>query len=79
MKVSEILKNFDFLGKIKILENCTNSRREEVCFEGTSSNCPWIYAEMDVDTSEDGEGMFVGIGVGDIEPYLGIYVKEDKD
>ena len=77
MKVSEVLKNFDFMGKVKILECYNDNSGEEECFKGTAFDCPWVYAEMSVDTDEDGEGIFVGIDDGDTEPYLGIYVKED--
>lgn len=75
MQVREVLKNFDFVGKVKILEIQGNNGEEE-CYFGTAFDCPWVWAEMYVDTDTDGEGMFVDIDKATNEPYLGIYVKE---
>lgn len=79
MKVKDVLKNFDCMGKVKILEVYVGGDGEEECYSGTAFDCPWAWADMAVDTNEDGEGMFVGIDEGTHEPYLGIYVKEDDD
>ena len=79
MKVKEVLKNFDFMGNIKILECYKDNSGEEECYSGAAFDCPWVYADMFVETDENGEGMLVGIDDGTHEPYLGIYVKEDDD
>ncbi len=78
LRVHTLLKNYDFLCKIKVLEVGKDSSTEpEVCYQGNVLDCPWIYADMVVDTTENGEGLFVCIEDG--EPYLGIYVREVKD
>ena len=79
MKVRDVLKNFDFMGNIKILEFYEDNNDEEVDYSGNVLDCPWGYADMAIDTNDNGEGIFVGIDEGTHEPYLGIYVKEDND
>ena len=72
MRVKDVLKNYDFMGRVKIFEE-----NEELCYDGLVFDCPWVWAEMVVDTNENGEGMFVEIDKNTSEPYLGIYVKEE--
>ena len=72
MRVKDVLKNFDFMGKVRIFEE-----NEELCYDGLAFDCPWVWAEMVVATDENGEGIFVEIDKNTSEPYLGIYVKEE--
>lgn len=78
MKVIEILKNLDYICKVKILEAGSGTLSDDVCFEGEVLDVPWCYAEMYVDTTENGEGLFVDIDKESRQPYLGIYVREEE-
>lgn len=75
MKVKTVLANFDFLGKIKIFDG---EEGEEASFFGYALDCPWVYADMYVDTTKDSEGLFVDIDADSGRPFLGIYVREVK-
>lgn len=76
LKVKDVLKNFDLYGKVKIFETNAINEESELLYEGLAFDCPWIWAEMVVDTNEDGEGLFVEIDKNTSEPYLGIYAEE---
>jgi hypothetical protein len=78
MKVKDVLKNFDIMDNIKILE-CYKDCSEEELYSGDAFDCPWIFADMTIDTNDNNEGMFVGVDKNTFEVYLGIYVKEDND
>lgn len=79
MKVIEILRNFDYLCKVKILEAGSGTLSDDICYEGDALDVPWCYAEMYVDTTDDGEGLFVSIDEKSQKPYLGIYIREKEE
>lgn len=73
LKIKTILKNFDFLGTIKVYD----SETDEELYSGDPNAYPWSLVNMTVDTNEEAEGLFVGIDEKSKEPYLGIIVTED--
>lgn len=75
LKVHDVLKNYDFLSLVKIIE-MDYAENECELFSGDAYSCPWGLADMVVDTNSDGEGMFVDIDEKSGRAYLGIYVRE---
>lgn len=75
MKVHDVLKNYDFLSEVKIIE-MDYAGNECNLFFGKAYDCPWSLADMIIDTNSDGEGMFVDIDEESGKVYLGIYAKE---
>ena len=74
LKVKRIIENFDFVGIIKIYDG----EDSDEAYFGDALNCPWYLMNMVVDTTVNGEGMFVSIDKESGDPYLGIYVREAK-
>lgn len=75
LKVHDVLKNYDFLSLVKIIE-MDYAENECELFSGGAYSCPWDLADMVVDTNSDREGMFVDIDEKCGRAYLGIYVRE---
>lgn len=75
LRIHDVLKNYDFLSLVKIIE-MDYADNECILFSGNAYDCPWSFADMAVDTSSDGEGMFVDVDEESGRPYLGIYAKE---
>ena len=80
MKLREILPNIDFLSYVIIKEYYGNDLEPEVHYKGTIFDIPWSFAEMELDTNEDGEAISVGLDKfredeGD-QPCFIIYVRD---
>lgn len=81
VKVKTIVENFDFLSKIKVL--CIEANDDvEIYFYGTCFDCPYWVADLYLDSDANGEALFLGSeeneDTGELEKYLGIYVREGK-
>ena len=80
MKLREILSNIDFLSYVIIRECYGNDSEPETLYKGTIFDIPWSFAEMELDTDEDGEAISVGLDKfnhdeGD-QPCFIIYVRD---
>lgn len=74
LKVKRIIENFDFIGTVKIYEEA-----DDEAYSGDALSCPWYLMNKVVDTTVNGEGIFVSIDKESGNPYLGIYVREAKE
>lgn len=74
MKLKKLLKHIGFIQRVQIIDYC--NEKEEVLFEGFSTDVPWTYANMYLDTDDNGEA--IGSIVKDNETIITIYIKEEK-
>ena len=75
MKLKKLLKHIGFIQRVQILDYCNG--KEEVLFEGFSTDVPWTYANMYLDTDDNGEA--IGTVAIDNDSVITIYVRETKE
>lgn len=80
MKLREVLKHLDFLSYVIIREVYGSDSEPDTLYKGTVFDIPWSFAEMELDSDDDGESISVGLDKfkedeGD-QPCFIIYVKD---
>lgn len=76
MKVQDLFRNLNGITTIKVYQ-CHNDSEEEY-FKGKVFDCPWWIADLYIDTDIDAEGIYIELDNETNQPYLRIYVREEK-
>ena len=77
MKLKELLPHLCFLMQVKIVE-FNNNKDEEILFTGLVDDVPWRFADMELDTDDNGEAIYIPTE-NDKEPILNIYVRMGEE
>lgn len=76
MKVQDLFRNLDGITTIKVYQYHNDSEKEY--FKGKVFDCPWWIADLYIDTDIDAEGIYIELDNETNQPYLRIYVREEK-
>ena len=76
MKLKKLLKHIGFLQKVQIIDYCDG--KEEILFEGYATDVPWTYADMYLDTDNNGEAIGT-VAINNEETAITIYVRDTKE
>ena len=76
LKVQDLFRNLDGITTIKVYQYHNDS--EEEYFKGKVFDCPWWIADLYIDTDIDAEGIYIELDNETNQPYLRIYVREEK-
>lgn len=80
MKLIKLLENLDEYTRVKLVIYEKSLNEDYELYTGDADDVPWIYANMKIDTDENGRGICATLSEDDnrkIIPCIKIYLKEN--